>query len=345
MGIKGLSALIKRFAPESVQTCSFEQLKHTTGWYAVDVSGYLYASQYNAEHKGKNNHVRDFFQMISQAAEHHIKLLFIFDGNTRSLAKQHTTEERSNKVSTQKERIRTLLDLPSDRVYSNADLKSLALERLKDFSAEDRVELSLLLRSFIVIQGQFYTDLQHLFERLGVPFLRAQGEADFLCAVLYRAGLIDGVMSEDMDMLTHGVGYLVRGVSSYRGELNTYSLEGLLSGMEISLAQFRELSILCGCDYCPKLEGIAGIRGLTMIKKYGTLGNLLSQQAKLVPPVNFQEEAERAYGIFSTNQEELPSDFSLPVGYNINPNFKSWVTETTGPIANLEGKLRLIAAA
>ena len=335
--------MLKRYAPDGMKVQTLDQLTRQTRWYAMDVSGYLYASQYNAEHKGKNNHIREFFQIISHAAEHGIRFVFVFDGNTRSVAKQQTTEERSEKIGNQKDRIRTLLQVPDDAVYQGADLKALAFDRLNGLPTEERLELAQLLRNYIVIQPQFYADLKELFTRLGAPFLRAQGEADFLCAALYRAGLVDGVMSEDMDMLSHGVGFLVRGINTYRG-LTTYTLETILAGLGLTLEQFRELSVLCGCDYCPKLAGVAGIRGLLLLQKHGNLAAVVAAQ-KTPPPDNFLVEAERAVRIFSGNQEEIPSGFGIPTGYTVNPSARSWLVEQTGPIANLDGKLRVIAAA
>lgn len=346
MGIKGLSALIKRFAPEGQKTVPLGGLAR--GWYAVDVSGYLYASQYNAEHKGKNNHIRDFFNLISKGAEHGLRFIFVFDGNTHSAAKQGTIEDRAEKTQGQKDRIKTLLNLDpvADERQTSSDLKALGLARLKgDLPAEDRIELGLLLRNFIVITPQCYADLKLLFQYLGTPFIRAQGEADFVCAALSRAGLVQGVISEDMDMLSHGVGLLVRGLMNARSnDVTCYTLEAVLTGMELTLAQFHELSVLCGCDYAGKLDGVAGVRGLTLLKKFKTIAGILAD-GKIKAPAEFPEAAARAVRIFSANQEELPAGYTLPSGYAIDPAVKEWLGTSTGPVANLDGKLKIIATA
>jgi 5'-3' exonuclease len=343
MGIKGLSALIKRFAPEGQKTVPLGALAR--GWYAVDVSGYLYASQYNAEHKGKNNHIRDFFNLISKGAEHGLRFVFVFDGNTHSAAKQGTISDRAEKTQGQKDRIKTLLDLDpaADERQTSSDLKALGLTRLKgDLPAEDRIELGLLLRNFIVITPQCYADLKLLFQYVGAPFIRAQGEADFVCAALSRAGLVQGVISEDMDMLSHGVGLLVRGLMNARSnDVTCYTLAAVLAGMELTLAQFHELSVLCGCDYASKLDGVAGVRGLTLLKKFKTIAGILAD-GKITAPAEFSAAAARAVEIFSSNQEELPGDFTLPSGYTIDPAVKEWLGTITGPVANLDGKLKII---
>ena len=328
MGIKNLSALLKKYAPNAVQQIPVANLE--PGYYALDVSGYLFASQYNGSSKGKNNHIMDFLNLIHLAGRAGIHFVFIFDGNTKSEAKQHTTDERADKVSRTKQRIAELIGEPDDSSASSAELKQRGVTQLPQLTGEARVEMEMILKNFIVIRPECYTDLRTLFEKIGAPYFQAKGEADFLCASLYRAQMIKGVFSEDMDMLTHGVGRLVRGVMSatfYRdGLLTVCELDQVLQGLDLSMPQFRDVCILSGCDYGPKLEGVASVRGLTLVKKYGNMAGIISS-GKFSIPDAFQADYERTYGIFSTEQETIPVEITASTAC---PTLLPWLIEKTG---------------
>jgi 5'-3' exonuclease len=348
MGIKGLSALLKKFAPDSISQTLLADLPKTTGLYALDVSGYLYASQYNSEHKGLNNHIRDFINIICTMASYGFRVVCVFDGNTKSVsAKQATLNDRTEKINGQKNTICDLIGIAPDTKLSSMELKQQGLAAMKlATDPVEQMELRDALRNFIVINPGAYTDLTVLFDLMGVPYIRAQGEADFVCSALYRAGLIDGVLSEDMDMLTHGVGTLVRGIMSpgcYRnGLVTTYHLPAILAGLELDMKQFRELCILCGCDYCPKVDGIAGIRGLALLKKHGGLETLVNTKVIQVDVEKFQYQ--RAYEIFANNQEPLPEKLNLDQKL-IGATFKQWVLEKTDlKEAFLNTKMKILNA-
>ena len=308
MGVKGLGPLLKRFAPNSILSLPLADLPRDKGGiYALDVSGFLYASQYNAECKGANSHLRLFEQILNQCQANGLTCLPVFDGNTKSEAKQTTLDDRHAKITGQKERILGCLGLEPETAggYSNADLKNLALSRLSAMPPEQAVDLKQELRNFIAIPSAYYTDLKTLFQTKGVPFRQAKGEADFVCAQLSRTGQIDGVFSEDMDMLTHGVTRLVRGLTGKTGKpVTVIEIGPLLTDLKFTLRQFQEWCILCGCDYCPKIPRIGGVKSLKLLEKWGSIATILQEEKGLTVPPDFQEKYVRAVEIFSSNQEE-----------------------------------------
>jgi len=311
MGVKGLGPLLKRFAPNSISSLSLANLpREKGGVYALDVSGFLYASQYNAEHKGANSHLRLFEQLLGQCQANGLTCIPVFDGNTKSEAKQATLDDRHAKITGQKERILGFLGLAPETAgsYSNADLKNLALSRLSAMAPEQAVDLKQELRNFIAIPSTCYTDLKTLFQTKGVDFRQAAGEADFVCAELSRTGVIDGVFSEDMDMLTHGITRLVRGLTGGKTGKNksvtVIDIGPLLTDLKFTLRQFQEWCILCGCDYCPKIPRIGGVKSLKLLEKWGSIQTILEKETGLSVPPDFHEKYVRALEIFNSNQEE-----------------------------------------
>jgi len=371
MGIKGLTKEIKKFAPSAIKIMSYEELadisKHKV--YGVDVSTYLYPTQYNVAHKGKGNHVREFMEMIITWVSHGMRLIFVFDGNTNSEAKRDTVNERVDKRIKGQANVQRLIHeimeaeqasdlLPETTGISiiNTDLNKLGHTILSGSkgSAEQRIELEYALRSHIIVSGDKFNDLLTFFQLIGATYMQAQGEADFLLSSLYKNGYIDGVISEDMDMLTHGVDRLVRGLNdpSLRriSHLTVYCLTSILDEAKISHSQFIDFCILCGCDYCPKIAGVAGATGLRLLRKHSNINNIVScirDGTVKYQPINgvslddYLFEYERAFRIFSREQESLP-EFKL-TNYAMADGIKEWLlSETNYTLHTLESKLKIL---
>lgn len=63
-----------------------------------------------------------------------------------------------------------------------------------------------------------------------------------------RAGEIDVVLSEDMDMLAHGCPRLLRlGEGSWR-TVELFHLDRVLEGLDLSVERFSAFCVMCGCD-------------------------------------------------------------------------------------------------
>ena len=367
MGIKGLTKAIKRLAPGAIKTLSYQELADISKnkVYGVDVFSYLYPTQYNVLKKSKGNHIREFMEMITTWASVGIRLVFVFDGNTNSEAKRETVDERAERRLRGQAHIQKLIeDMNSDQENVTEDEKILVINQdlhtaghdilaSSKGTTEQRIELELALRSHIIVSGDKVNDLITLFQLVGATYMRAEGEADFLLSMLYNEGYIDGVISEDCDMLTHGVERLVRGFtdSSLRrvGHVSVYSLNNVLDGAQISMNQFIDFCILCGCDYCPKIKGIAAITGLNLLKKYSNITNILSNiedgtlknQPDGISLQEYQKRYERAFMIFSKDQERLPV-FNIK-GYVISDSFRPWIlVETNYTEVTLENKIKTI---
>jgi 5'-3' exonuclease len=48
-------------------------------------------------------------------------------------------------------------------------------------------------------------------------------------------------------------------------------LSVLLAETELSMEQFIELCIMCGCDYATNIRGIGAVRALSLIKQHGSI--------------------------------------------------------------------------
>ena len=115
---------------------------------------------------------------------------------------------------------------------------------------------------------------------MGIPYVKAPGEADSQCAALAISGVVDAVISEDMDLLTFGSPILLRKMSSKTKKIIEIKLNKILEELcnkcsyDESLNQFIDLCILLKCDYCSNIGGIGPEKALKYIKKYGSINNI-----------------------------------------------------------------------
>jgi flap endonuclease-1 len=112
-------------------------------------------------------------------------------------------------------------------------------------------------------------DCKRLLTLMGVPVIDAPCEAESSCAALCAAGKVFAVGTEDMDALTFGSTILIRHLTyadAKKVPPMEFRLGEVLRGLEVTMDQFIDVCILCGCDYTDKIKGIGPE---TALKKVG----------------------------------------------------------------------------
>ena len=101
----------------------------------------------------------------------------------------------------------------------------------------------------IRVTPEMMEDAKKLVKLMGVPVIEAPCEAEAQCAKLVTLDLAFGTATEDMDALTFGTKYLLRGFNSKKEPITQIDLALVLEGFEMTQKEFVDLCILCGCDY------------------------------------------------------------------------------------------------
>lgn len=117
-------------------------------------------------------------------------------------------------------------------------------------------------------------ECKKLLRLMGVPVIDAPSEAEAQCAAMAKEGVVYGAATEDMDCLTFGCPTLIRHLmapSSSNTPIQEFSLSVLLQELDVSMEQFVDMCILCGCDYASNIRGIGAVRALSLIKQHGSL--------------------------------------------------------------------------
>jgi len=167
------------------------------------------------------------------------RAVFVFDGRTPVAKSDVVDQRREARQLVQKEMLTLQAELETEglNMSERADL--------------ERRHASLQKKAPTVTSGD-KDELKQFLYACGVQFVTAAGEADDVLAYLCRTGVLQGVVSTDMDMLARGVPLLVIPETTDIAVLTEVRLEEVLIGLRLTYAQFIDACMLMGSDYSGK---------------------------------------------------------------------------------------------
>jgi flap endonuclease-1 len=152
----------------------------------------------------------------------------------------------------------------------------------------DVEEMNKFSKRTLRVTRQHAQDCKRLLALMGVPTLDAPCEAEAQCAALCKAGLVYATATEDMDALCCGSPVLVRRLTFSEARklpVLEYRLDKVLQGLNVTMAEFVDLCILCGCDFAGTIKGVGPKTALNGIRKHHTIELFLkSLNATKHPP-------------------------------------------------------------
>jgi len=145
-------------------------------------------------------------------------------------------------------------DFKAKVIQNRRCVKQRAFTKLEEeLSKEDQIKY---FKRTVSISKTQIEECKELLSLMGIPYIEAPEEADSQCAQLVKNGLADGVLTEDMDILTFGANTIYRNLTSYKKDNIKIDLKDILSTLDLTHEQFVELCILFGCDYNEKTRDI-----------------------------------------------------------------------------------------
>ncbi|EAT78117.2 hypothetical protein SNOG_14577 [Parastagonospora nodorum SN15] len=189
-----------------------------------------------------------------------------------------------------------------DRRERRKEGKRLGLELLKvGKTAQAHLELQKSVDVTPEMARMFIEELKHH----NIQYVVAPYEADSEMAYLERKGIIDGVLSEDSDLLVFGVKCLITKLDKY-GDCVEINRNHFTACREVSFvgwsdADFRRMAILSGCDYLPGIGGLGLKTAHRMLRKHKTVERLVKAaqfDGKLKVPAGFMADFDQAEKTF-----------------------------------------------
>ncbi|KAG0470611.1 hypothetical protein HPP92_017311 [Vanilla planifolia] len=257
MGIKGLGKLLSDKAPKAMK-------EETLGSYvgqkiAIDASMSIYQFLISVGRVGTRTltneagEVTRMFTRTIRLLDAGIKPVYVFDGLPPDLKRQELDKRCFNR--------------------ENA-VKNLAIA-LETGNSHDIEKFS---KRIVKVTLQHNEGCKKLLKLMGVTVVEAPSEAEAQCAALCKSGEVYAVASEDMDSLTFGATRFLRHLMdnvSGKAPIVEFEISKVLGELDLTMAQFVDLCILSGCDYCDGIKGIGARTAFKLIQRHGSIEGIL----------------------------------------------------------------------
>jgi len=269
MGIKQLFKFISENAPKAVTVQKMEN--YTGRTLAIDASTCIYQfliavragadNQYNnlTNEAGEvTSHITGFLSRTIRMLEAGLKPVYVFDGKPPEF-KQGELELRRERKEKAEEEVKLATEAGDQDALLKATKRTVrASQKMND-------------------------DAKKLLRLLGCPVVDAPSEAEATCAALAKAGKVYAAVTEDMDVMTFGTPRMVKnlfstlqgtaaaGKSKEAKPVVEVDLAIALQQLDISMDQFVDFCILCGCDYCGTIRGVGPAGAFKSIAEFKTI--------------------------------------------------------------------------
>ena len=150
------------------------------------------------------------------------------------------------------------------------------------------------LQKAIDVTPEMARNLMEELKKADVPYVVAPYEADAQMVYLERQGLVNGIISEDSDLLVFGAKRLLTKLDQH-GQCVEINRRDFCACREISLtgwtdAEFRHMAIFSGCDYLDGINNMGLKTAYRMIRKCKTperVIRMLQFEGKFRVPENY----------------------------------------------------------
>lgn len=284
MGIKNLNNLLRKKCPHvfvetHLSEYAFKKL-------AIDVS--LFMCKFKAI--CGDRWLTSFVNLVQCLRRNEIHCVFIYDNGAPHEKSAEREERVKQREKTEQKVIE--LDMALDKYYLTGEIEPILMD-LHDKIEKQSVPVQRLLSKAIQppkfdiksvkekidkmknynikITPEDFQKTRDLFDILQTPYYIAPLEAECMCADLCKRGIVDGVLSEDTDVLAYGSPIFLTKIDAKNDTCVLIKYEDVLESLKLTKEQFLDLCIMCGCDYNKNIPKIGGEKSFNYISKYKSI--------------------------------------------------------------------------
>jgi len=272
MGVNGLQTIINAFAENSIK---YRQYKNYRGTYqSLDASvtlyrfciGLLNTQNFKSQDGKFVGHLIACMNTSLRMLNSNIKPIWVFDGPPPNIKNKTLTKRRH--------------------------VRHIALLKLNGDNLNDEETNRLQKKAFNITAMQI-NEIKYLLTLMGLPFIESPGEAEAQCAALNIAGISNGVVSEDWDVILFGCKIMLKNFSN-KSQIMEINISELMKSLNMTREQFINLGSILGNDYCGGIGGLKPIEAYTKFKacnfELDKLISLLKHDKQYHIPDNFKEQ-------------------------------------------------------
>lgn len=307
MGIKDLNTFLKVNACDSIQEYHLFELKGKR--VSIDVSIYFYKFLY------KNpRYLESFFLQIAKLLQYGVTPIYVFDGAPpkEKLAEIQCRVDKKNEMKKLVETLEAeVVNVAEDTTVNTEEERAEKKAKLED-------KIKSTNKKIISVKSEYIRNLKFMLDLLNIPYIQAEGEADIICSQLNKRGVVDLVMSDDMDLIVSGTQFLLREFSLGSNKIQHYSLDKILETLNLTMEQWVDFCILCGCDYSKRVRGMGPKKSIEYIREYKTIEAvedvLIGEGKKFQAPKSFDYKRSRELLTVAPHYKPEYDNISVAVG-------------------------------
>jgi 5'-3' exonuclease len=164
----------------------------------------------------------------------------------------------------------TIADILTDAVVEEQGSSEQAAVNIKNKIATSELQTTRISKEEI-------QQCRSFLESSGHCVMSAKYDGEGTCAQMCAKGLVDAVVTEDTDVFPFGAHTAIRLWDSAHSTVQMVSLPVILETMKLTMPEFIDLCILCGCDFCPRLSNIGYVRAVFLIREYRRLEKVVER--------------------------------------------------------------------
>ncbi|TBU09493.1 XPGI-like DNA repair protein [Hamiltosporidium tvaerminnensis] len=165
----------------------------------------------------------------------------------------------------------------------------------------------------------FAIAVQSILKAFNLPYIISPMEADSQCAYLNINNIVDGVITEDNDVLIYGANKVYRNFFKKNKVPTCYSLQNIQSKLNLNQLDLIKLCYLLGSDYNIGQKGFGIVKSLQAIKNNEVADSSIEFLKNIYLNSNVTEVKE--YEIFPTNKISRKNDIIIKVKKVLNENY------------------------
>lgn len=285
MGVRMLNRYIREYSPKSFTKIPLSNLRGKK--IAIDISIFIY------QFIGDDKLLENMYNMIMLFRNNYIIPIFVFDGVPPE-EKMCVLYERD---SLKKESKKKCEQLEEELSQTNN------ISEINEIKAKLHQEKKKCIR----ISNKNIRDIKELISIMGVIYLEATGEADELCCYLVKKKMAWACMSEDMDFFVYGCNRVLRSFDLEQKTTVLYNTQNILSDLDMSHDEFKNVCLLAGTDYSNKKVNIFTAMNYFYKFKRRCKNNLSFYNWLLKSNIIYEDEINELYktsSLFSLNNYE-----------------------------------------
>jgi 5'-3' exonuclease len=283
MGIKNFNKFLREKSPNVFEKIHLSEYAYKK--VAIDISLYLFKFKAVCGDRW----ITAFINLISTLRRNNVHCIFVYDGKSPPEKDDEKAKRRNEKEKLQENvyKLNDALDNYHRTGVVENILQNLYKNRKKTISSHKRllVEEEIDMRwietkieqknkQLININATDFDCTKKLFDILGVPYCTAPAEAEKLCSKLCIDGLVDGVMSDDTDVIAYGTPVFLTKIDTFGDTCIRISGESLLSELKLDRSELLDFCIMCGTDYNNNIYKVGVHTSYKHILSYKTIENM-----------------------------------------------------------------------